>query len=133
MSRSILSHSADMPWSQSLVVSEVSLYRSYQIDQTSQMKSTSVTDLKARLSHYLRLAQRGSEVQILDRGVPIARLVGIRGSRVEEDKSRLQRLSQAGLLRCGSGDLSWLLTQEPMPVDCKDLSLALAEDREDRV
>ena len=36
---------------------------------------TSVRELKARLSHYLKLAARGEQVIITSRGRPIARLV----------------------------------------------------------
>ena len=46
------------------------------------MKTASVTELKANLSSYLRMVRRGSEVQILERGVPIARLVKWRALKV---------------------------------------------------
>ncbi len=36
---------------------------------------TSVRELKARLSHYLKLAARGERVTVTSRGRPIARLV----------------------------------------------------------
>lgn len=37
------------------------------------MTTASVSALKANLSRYLRHVRRGGEVQILDRGVPVAR------------------------------------------------------------
>ena len=93
------------------------------------MKSVSVTDLKAHLSKYLRMVRRGSEVQILERGVPIARLVGLRG---DEHDGRVDRLAKSGVLRRGVGDLSWLLEDAPLKVRA-NLSQALEDDRTDRL
>ena len=43
------------------------------------MKQTTVNvrELKARLSHYLRLAKAGEVVEITERGVPIGRIVPV--------------------------------------------------------
>lgn len=38
------------------------------------MKRVSVTDLKNRLSEFLRLVKRGETIEILERRVPIARI-----------------------------------------------------------
>jgi prevent-host-death family protein len=65
------------------------------------MKTTNVTTLKARLSEYLRLVKRGSEVVILERGQPIARLVPARGAdAMDAHRAELIRL---GILRPGRG------------------------------
>jgi prevent-host-death family protein len=96
------------------------------------MKSASVTELKANLSKYLKMVRRGSEVQVLERGVPIARLVGLEGASEEADQSRLQRLERSGVLRRGKANLSWLLKEAPLEVGDVALGSALAEDREDR-
>ena len=95
------------------------------------MKSASVTDLKANLSHYLRMVRRGTEVQVLDRGVPVARLVGL-GKIAQAGDARLDRLERAGVLRRGSG-LSWLVDEPPIHVPGANLAAALDEDREDRL
>jgi prevent-host-death family protein len=96
------------------------------------MKTASVTELKARLAHYLRMVRRGTEVQVLERGVPIARLVGIQPAS-GRDNERVERLAKAGVLRRGSGDLSWVLDQPRVTTASKpELSEALVEDREDR-
>jgi len=96
------------------------------------MKSASVTELKAQLAHYLRMVRRGTEVQVLERGVPIARLVGIKPA-AGLDAERLERLARAGIVRRGSGDLSWLLDEPRIPVAAEaQLATALASDREDR-
>jgi prevent-host-death family protein len=96
------------------------------------MKTASVTELKAQLAHYLRMVRRGTEVQVLERGVPIARLVGIEPAS-GVDAQRLERLARAGIVRRGSGDLSWLLVEPPIsPAVKAHLSTALVSDREDR-
>lgn len=97
------------------------------------MKTASVTELKANLSKYLRMVRRGSEVQVLERGVPIARIVGLKGSSTEKERDRLDRLERAGILRRGGSDLGWLLSEPPVDAARADLSEALTEDREDRV
>ncbi|HZL19278.1 MAG TPA: type II toxin-antitoxin system prevent-host-death family antitoxin [Polyangia bacterium] len=100
------------------------------------MKTASVSDLKANLSRYLRMVRRGSELQILDRGVPVARLVGPVGASGPfdpGDKERLDRLTKAGVLRRGSGDARWLLSEPAIVVPGADLRGALADDRQDRL
>lgn len=100
------------------------------------MKTASVSDLKAHLSRYLRLVRRGSEVQILDRGVPVARLVGLdeaRESPDPRDKERVDRLVGAGVLRRGSGNVRDILSEPPIAVAGADLRGALDEDRQDRL
>jgi prevent-host-death family protein len=94
------------------------------------MVTASISELKARFSHYLRLVRRGEEVQILDRGVPVALLTGSVADLGQGDERRL-RLLQAGLLRPGTGDASWVLETDPV-VTGASLTEALAEDREDR-
>lgn len=96
------------------------------------MRTASITELKANLSRYLRAVRRGGEVQILERGVPVARLVGLGGQPRGTDQERLDRLARAGILRRGSGDLSWLLTDPPLAVKDADLLSAVQDEREDR-
>ncbi|MCY3540106.1 MAG: type II toxin-antitoxin system prevent-host-death family antitoxin [bacterium] len=38
------------------------------------MTQATVSELEANLSHYLRQVRRGGEIEILDRGRPVARL-----------------------------------------------------------
>lgn len=99
------------------------------------VKTASVTELKANLSRYLDMVRRGNEVQVLERGVPIARLVGlertvVRGAKEEGEK--LQRLERAGIIVRGTGDLRWLLERDPPKIQGAALSEALRADREDR-
>ena len=57
-----------------------------------------VTELKAHLSHYLRLASRGTRVLVKDRDEPIAEL----GPPQAEPESWRDRLTRAGRLRPGT-------------------------------
>ncbi len=49
------------------------------------MIRASVTEIKNRLSHYLRLVKGGEEIEIVDRKTPMARIVGI-GKLSEREK-----------------------------------------------
>lgn len=93
------------------------------------MGTASVSELKANLSRYLREVRRGGEVEVLDRGAPVARLVppapgGEPGVR--------ERLIGAGLLRPGTGNARAVLDLAPLALPVS-LSEALAEDRADRL
>ena len=55
----------------------------------------SIRELKARLSHYLRLTRKGESVVITDRGVPIGRIVPIG----QDLHQRLAAMQEAGLLQ----------------------------------
>ena len=50
------------------------------------MKSVKTSEFKAKLAKYLRMVRNGEEIQILDRGVPIAKVLGNNSS--SEFKSR---------------------------------------------
>lgn len=94
------------------------------------MKTVSISELKAHLSRYVREVRRGGEVQILDRGVPVARLAGLDSTGAGEDHRR--RLIRAGVVRAGTGDASFLLDGPPLDLPTS-LSTALDEEREDRL
>jgi prevent-host-death family protein len=92
------------------------------------MRPVSVTELKARLSSYLRLVRRGEEIEILEHGTPVARLVGLRPPPAR-DKGRIDRLVRAGVLRPAEGDLGWLLSEPPLSIPGAALGEAVAEER----
>jgi prevent-host-death family protein len=94
------------------------------------MARVSVSELKANLSRYLREVRRGGEVEIVDRGVPIARLVAVE-SRPDSDE-RHERLVRAGVLRRGRGDASEILDSPPIVLRTSILK-ALEEERADRL
>lgn len=91
------------------------------------MKTAPVTDLKNRLSYYLRLVARGENVTILDRGRPVARL-----SRVEADDAELDALVAAGLARPPLTALPQDFLERKLPRSKASLVDALIEDRADR-
>ncbi len=92
--------------------------------------AVSISDLKANLSRYLREVRRGGEVQVLDRGKPVARLVA---PAVKDDDDDLRtRLVSAGVIRPGKGGAARILDEPPLALDAR-ISEALAEDRVDRL
>ena len=92
------------------------------------MSSVSVSDLKANLSRYLREVRRGGEIQVLDRGNPVARLVP---PTIAGDSHR-ERLISTGVLRPGQGDSAAILEELPLELRTS-ISEALNQDRADRL
>ena len=92
------------------------------------MKTAAVTDLKNRLSHYLRLVARGETVTVLDCGKPVAQITP-----PGEASAELQRLAQAGLARLPVKKPPRDLWTRKLPKPTRSVSEALQEDREDRV
>jgi antitoxin (DNA-binding transcriptional repressor) of toxin-antitoxin stability system len=68
------------------------------------MKAINVTELKAHLSKYLRLASRGVRITVNDRDEPVAEL----GPPQPEPSSWHDRLVRAGRLRPGTQKWSML-------------------------
>lgn len=64
------------------------------------MKDINVSELKAHLSKYLRLAARGRRIVVKDRDEPIAEIGPVRGDAV----SWRERLASEGRLRLGTQD-----------------------------
>ena len=93
------------------------------------MSAASVSELKANLSRYLREVRRGGEVQILDRGAPVARLVP---PDTDDDQGARERLIRTGLLRPGNGSAGAILEAPPLELPVS-LTGALFEERADRV
>ena len=95
------------------------------------MSNASISELKAHLSRYLREVRRGGEIQVLDRGLPIARISPIPASS-SEDGERRDRLVRSGVIRPGTGSSSGLLAENPIEVQTSVLD-ALIEERADRL
>jgi prevent-host-death family protein len=91
------------------------------------MKTAAVTDLKNRLSHYLRLFARGETVTVLERGKPIAQI-----TRVANVDADLERLAAQGLARLPLQPLPPNFWKRPRARSSAPVSEALLEDREDR-
>ena len=91
------------------------------------MKTAPVTELKNRLSHYLRLVARGESVTILDRGRPVARL-----TRVEAEDTEIEALVASGLARPPVAVLPRDFLSRRLPRAKASVRQALIEDRADR-
>jgi antitoxin (DNA-binding transcriptional repressor) of toxin-antitoxin stability system len=89
------------------------------------MKAIKVTELKAHLSKYLRLASRGSRILVKDRDEPIAQLGPPGGA----STSWRERLAAEGRLRPGSQDWGRLRISKPgRRVDIQASLRAVRED-----
>ena len=93
------------------------------------MNTVSISALKANLSRYLRCVSRGGEVQIVDGGVPVARLMA---PRPERDDAVRDRLVGDGLLRPRVGSATSILDTPPVKLSTS-IPQALAKDRTDRL
>lgn len=89
------------------------------------MKVINVTELKAHLSRYLRLAARGVRVTVKDRDEPIAELGPVQGSA----SSWRDRLAQAGRLRPGTQ--AWTTLKISALARRVDIQAALRAVRDD--
>ena len=92
------------------------------------MKTAAVTDLKNRLSYFLRLVARGETVTVLDRGRPVAQITP-----PGEAAGELQRLAEAGLARLPLRKPSKDLWTRTLPRANASVSEALQQDRDERV
>jgi len=93
------------------------------------MSTVSISELKANLSRYLREVRRGGEVQVLDRGAPVARLVPAAAT---DDEGVRERLIGISPLRPGDGSAATVLDHPPLVLSVS-VSEALNEDRADRL
>jgi antitoxin (DNA-binding transcriptional repressor) of toxin-antitoxin stability system len=89
------------------------------------MKAINVSELKAHLSKYLRMASRGAQIIVKDRDEPIARL----GPPPVESISWRDRMAHEGRVRLGSQNWSKLLISKlDRPVDIQASLRAVRED-----
>jgi prevent-host-death family protein len=78
------------------------------------MRTVGIAQLKTHLSRYLGHVEKGEEVLVTDRGMPVARIVPLRKG--EQEESRRQRLAKAGVLQLGSGRGRYRLLRPPKGV-----------------
>ena len=96
------------------------------------MKSAAITQLKAKLSHYLKQVQAGEEVLVLNRGKPIARIVPIDPDSDLAHDAWIQELIRTGRLKPAKGKLPADFWERELPKDMGDSVLkALLEEREE--
>jgi antitoxin (DNA-binding transcriptional repressor) of toxin-antitoxin stability system len=89
------------------------------------MKSINVSELKAHLSKYLRMASRGTRIVVKDREEAIAQL----GPLDAEEQSWRERLARDGRLRLGTQDWGTLqVSRFERAVDIQSSLRAVRED-----
>jgi len=96
------------------------------------MAVVSVSELKAHLSRYLREVRRGGEIQVVDRGRPVARLVAVVDAGGEHEADQRTRLVADGILRAGDGRIAQVLDEPPLELPVS-IAAALEEERADRL
>lgn len=95
------------------------------------MEITSISQLKASLSHYLKTVRAGEEVLITDRGKVIAKIVPLEKDD-REIPPHLLELERAGLARIGSGKIPDEFWDLPRPGVPEGSALkALLDEREE--
>ena len=89
------------------------------------MKAINVTELKANLSKYLRMASRGTRIVVKDRDEPIAQI----GPLPSGHGAWRSRMVEAGRLRPGTQNWSTLrVSRLSPPVDIQASLQAVRED-----
>lgn len=91
------------------------------------MEKATISEIKSRLSAYLKKVKAGQAILILDRYQPVAGL-----ERVEpatHPDGRLMRLERAGLLRRATGPVSVAKLSGRAPKSRRSLVEALLEER----
>ena len=93
------------------------------------MKSARISDLKNRLSYYLRFVRRGQSVLVYDRDRAIARIDPVRATDAQRPDDWVAQLTHAGTLRAPTAALpnDWLTRRVPAGGDVVG---ALVEERE---
>ncbi len=91
------------------------------------MEKTNISNLKNRLSEYLRKVRAGETVLVLDRNRPIARIERV--GELSGADGRLARLEAAGLVRRATGALPRKLLAAERPRSRRSVLAALIEER----
>lgn len=98
------------------------------------MKRAPISELKARLSEYLKVVRAGEEVIVTDRGKPVARIAPISGP--EETESWLWMLVRTGQVRPpeaeGGIDMELIAALRPRVPGAGVVDALLEERREGR-
>lgn len=95
------------------------------------MEKTTISQLKARLSAYLRKVRAGQTILIFDRDEPVARLERVTSGSAENaaGDDRLLRLERGGLLRRATRRLSLERLHAAAPKARASVVEALLEER----
>ncbi len=94
------------------------------------MKVVYVSNLKARLSEFLRLVKSGETVLVTERGRPVAMLAPVGESHPLNQDPRLQALVASGLIRPPQAAVAADFPDRPRPADPEGRLLkALLQER----
>lgn len=91
------------------------------------MEKATISEIKSRLSAYLKKVKAGQAILILDRDQPIARLERVEPATHPAD--RLVRLERAGLLRRATRPFSVANLSRLVPRSSRSVVEALLEER----
>jgi antitoxin (DNA-binding transcriptional repressor) of toxin-antitoxin stability system len=91
------------------------------------MEKATISEIKSRLSAYLKKVKAGQAVLILDRDQPVARLERVEAAAHPDD--RLARLERKGLLRRATVPVSAAKRRGPAPTPKQSVVQALLEER----
>ena len=93
-------------------------------------RTTSVAELKAKLSEHLRQVKSGHELIVTERGIPVARMLPLDDG--ERRSTRRVRLTRSGALKPGRGKLPAALKRAPAGPDADTTVVeALLAERRD--
>src|SRR3989442_4935888 len=95
-----------------------------------EMRSATVSKLKATLSEHLARVKAGEEVVVTERGKPIAKIVPIARDQAGVP-AHLLELARAGLVRLRSGKLSTRFWKLPRPAEPNGAVLHALPDERD--
>ena len=93
------------------------------------MRGTNISDLRNRLTQYLKEVRAGEEIIVRDRQRPIAKIVPFT---IEDDGQNDADLVAAGLMRKGTGKLPasfWKTRRPGVPLDA--VIAAISADRDE--
>jgi len=95
------------------------------------MKTTAISNLKAKLSEHIASVKRGEEVLVTEHGKPVARIVPVTAGTAKDERTRA--LVARGVLRAGRGRLRRLLADLPVcAVPEGTVSRLLDEERQEQ-
>ncbi len=91
------------------------------------MEKATISEIKNRLSAYLKKVKAGQSILILDRDQPVARLERV--EREQNPDDRLTRLERAGLIRRATQPAPIKALKSPAPKAKASVIQALVEER----
>jgi len=81
------------------------------------MIRVNISEMKNRLSHYLRLVKGGEEIEIVDRDTPIARVIHVAQSEDTKKVAWIKEMEKIGIIQPPEkeGLLKKILSPEALP------------------